>query len=375
MALLLAVLAGHAVVTAHAAEGPVVVDAGNYTTTDGDDRDLLITLTRPLLVDATVVTVDEFRSFVAATGHTTATDSVFGQWWADPGHAQRSDWPVVQVSFEDAIRLANWRSRRDGLEPAYDLTDDQPRWRRDADGWRLPTEAEWEYLARCGGACLLPVDVAPLGPVRAARANDIGLRGMLDDVLEWCWDGYQAARRDTLVDPVGFDPAGRRVIRGVDLTSRDWGAPDFRASWLGFRLVRWADALTDLEVRRTRQHVATAQRRREYRLEAMADSLVWADRDRREPVRQVGGAIATIGAVVGLVGWSLVTGEDTDDDVEDTGVDLLLIGVGSFALGGVIYLAAGRDLDRDAAMREAAELLPRPRAPAMETRVGLAIRF
>lgn len=363
-----------ALTAAMAIAEPVLVPSGAYLTTNSAGQTTHIQLTRPVLMDTTVVTVREFRTFVTATGHVTAADSIAGARWFDPGYRQVDDHPVVFVSLDDAARLANWRSHRDGLTPAYRFGGAGPEWVPDADGWRLPTEAEWEWAARCAGACVIPDDVAPAGLVTDTWPNDLGVRGLLDDVLEWCWDGYQATRPDSLVDPVGVDAAGRRVIRGLGLTGREWAAPDFRSDWLGIRLVRRADTLPDLEVRRSRQELATAARIRDHRLDALADSLVWSDRDRREPTRRLGGAIGSLGAVSALIGWSMLSSDEGLEDIDDLGVKLLVGGAATIAVGGAIYLAAGTDLPYDQARKEAAGLLPTA-SPAVTSRVAVGCRF
>lgn len=159
--------------------------------------------------------------------------------------------PVTEVSWPDALRYCNLLSQALGLRPCYLLGDDpdarDARWDRDADGYRLPTEAEWEYACRAGSADVRygPLDTIAwhrgnsggrLHPVATRQPNAWGLHDMIGNVWEWCWDLY---------DPEVYGPY--RVFRGGGWQDEPRGAraacrrkshPTLRIDDLGFRLTR-----------------------------------------------------------------------------------------------------------------------------------------
>jgi sulfatase modifying factor 1 len=116
-----------------------------------------------------------------------------------PSAARGDRLPVEGVSWRDAIRYCNARSVREGLTPAY-LGEE---WDPSADGYRLPTEAEWEHACRAGttGPRYGPLDEIAwyrgnsggrIHEVGGRRSNAWGLHDMLGNVWEWCWDVYDA---------------------------------------------------------------------------------------------------------------------------------------------------------------------------------------
>ncbi|MER8091299.1 formylglycine-generating enzyme family protein [Streptomyces sp. NPDC087532] len=159
--------------------------------------------------------------------------------------------PVTEVSWKEAVGFCNLLSRATGLEPCYVLGDDPDGqdvvcdW--EADGYRLPSEAEWEYACRAGSSDTRYGELDEIAWHRGnsgGRVHDVatrapnawGLHDMIGNVWEWCWDVY---------DPSVYGPY--RVFRGGGAYDRPRGCrascrrkshPTFRIDDLGFRLAR-----------------------------------------------------------------------------------------------------------------------------------------
>ncbi|MEV7377334.1 formylglycine-generating enzyme family protein [Streptomyces lydicus] len=170
-----------------------------------------------------------------------------------PGTVRGDRLPVEGVSWWDAVRFCNALSRIEGLAPAYrldadlDSEGDGITWDATADGYRLPTEAEWEHACRAGttGPHYGPLDEIAwyrgnsqerLHEVAGKRPNAWGLYDMLGNVWDWCWDVY---------DPEVY--GSYRVLRGGGWFDEHWSCrasarrrshPTFQVDDVGFRVAR-----------------------------------------------------------------------------------------------------------------------------------------
>jgi len=177
------------------------------------------------------------------------------------------DYPMYFVSWNDAIEYCNRRSIKEGLTPVYQIDGRVVTCDWDANGYRLPTEAEWEYAARGGSrnpseflysGSNKADDVAWFATPRSARStrsvggkapNGLGIYDMSGNVWEWCWDwyaddyNYEGAN---LPNPRGAPSGTRRVLRGGSWSSSDWqsrcayrlyASPTNRSQDRGFRVV------------------------------------------------------------------------------------------------------------------------------------------
>jgi len=150
--------------------------------------------------------------------------------------------PVEQVDWFDAVDYCNKRSKQEGLTPAYTITvSDNNRtvtWNREANGYRLPTEAEWEYACRAGTVTPFsfgnsintnlanyngtnPYDIYVTGEDRKKTTavgsfapNSWGLYDMHGNVFEWCWDWFGNYAGRNQEDPAGAVSGTKRVLRG-----------------------------------------------------------------------------------------------------------------------------------------------------------------
>ena len=188
--------------------------------------------------------------------------------WKDVMGKNPSNWkgdnlPVENVSWYDVVEFCNKLSEREGLTPCYTGSGDNIRCNFKANGYRLPTEAEWEYAARGGkkskgykysGSNTLG-DVGwfkdnsgkKTHDVGGKRANELGIYDMSGNVWEWCWDQYGSYSSGEQTNPTGPATGSSRVIRGgywynsayyCEVAFRSYSAPSVSNYYIGFRLCR-----------------------------------------------------------------------------------------------------------------------------------------
>ena len=148
----------------------------------------------------------------------------------NPSKSKGPDLPVEQVDWYHAVLYCNLRSLKEGLKPCYDAKTLACDFR--ADGYRLPTEAEWEYACRAGTRTKYSFgdDAAKLKtsawfkananqtthPVGQKTSNPWGLYDLHGNVAEWCHDVYSETyyQQSESKDPRGPSAGNKRVLRG-----------------------------------------------------------------------------------------------------------------------------------------------------------------
>lgn len=157
--------------------------------------------------------------------------------------------PFVNVSWHDAISFCNLLSQKNGLKACYSISNDGETVRCDweSDGYRLPTEAEWQYACKAGTAGYRYGELdkiawysensgGSLHEVGRKDPNPWGLYDMLGNVWEWCWDLYDEQVYGSYRIFRGGSWA--EEARGCGASCRRRSHPTFRIDDLGFRLAQ-----------------------------------------------------------------------------------------------------------------------------------------
>jgi formylglycine-generating enzyme required for sulfatase activity len=164
---------GNVLATDHRALGQhVLLTHGDYDETPVHD----VRLSRDFYMSETEITVPQFQQFRQ-----------------EYQNASRFSPAVTGVSYDEAVAFCRWLARREGKP------------------YRLPTEAEWEYVARAGSASHFSSGAQPPAD---DHVNAFGVRNIHSGALEWVSDWYGPYRPEPQVDPVGPDSGWGRVVRG-----------------------------------------------------------------------------------------------------------------------------------------------------------------
>ena len=200
-----------------------LIPAGEFqmgsTEHDSEKPRHLVTISRPFYLGVYPVTQHEYMQMIKK----------------NPSSFSGSDrLPVETVSWFEAVAFCNELSRKEGLKPFFAINGQSvevPEW--NGPGYRLPTEAEWEYACRAGTTTRFSFgdDEKSLGehawydknsgtqthPVGEKKPNPFGLYDMHGNVWEWCWDWFDASyynNDSSYVDPKGQKTGEARVLRG-----------------------------------------------------------------------------------------------------------------------------------------------------------------
>lgn len=237
---------------------------------DCDTSKYSLVTVNDFLIARTETTAWQFSLFVEATGYQMEKPT-----WGKSGNN-----PVVNVSWYDAVAYANWLSKQRSLKTIYgldsipqdpnDLNKEEidwnllPNW--SANGFRLPTEIEWEYASRGGimqdsfkysGSDSLGLvgwyngnsdnvfGVYRTHPVGEKLPNSLGIFDMSGNVLEWCWGWSEAYPTGEINAFVNLESGLYRILRGgswgddnyfCGVLTRSGDVPDLRRDAYGFRV-------------------------------------------------------------------------------------------------------------------------------------------
>jgi formylglycine-generating enzyme required for sulfatase activity len=203
-----------------------------------------VTLTQGFYMGKYEVTVGQYVAFLEATGKESGVDwndndcplsRSNGRYTLRDGRSWNQ--PMVEVSWYGAAMYCNYLSEIEGLQSIYKLDTWEVDW--SANGYRLPTEAEWEYACRAGTQTRFYWGNDPRNSQEIPNA--FGLYHMSANVYEWCQDWYGSYGDGNQTDPIGPGSGSNRVLRGghsCRSAHRHKNSPDEQHASIGFRLLR-----------------------------------------------------------------------------------------------------------------------------------------
>jgi formylglycine-generating enzyme required for sulfatase activity len=265
MAFLSAFFTHASLIAAQVPEGFVLVNAATFTMGSpaneprraSNELQRQVTL-RPFYIGKTEVSQAEYLDVMGV----------------NPSLVKGDKLPVEQVTWFKAVEYCNKLSEKQGLTPAYKIDGQNVSWERNANGYRLPTEAEWEYACRAGTETTfytgnnitseqanfngtLSFENFPRSAFRgrtlavgSVAPNAFGIYDMHGNVAEWCWDFHGEYAKGDQSDPTGASAGGYRIFRGggwnhpadfLRSAKRSALTPSDRGHYLRFRVSRNAD--------------------------------------------------------------------------------------------------------------------------------------
>lgn len=187
----------------------VLIPTGSFKMGEGSSENVhTVSITKPFYISKYEITNKQYNDIL-------------------PGLYPPNEYPVETCTWVEAVTFCNEASKKEGLEQCYTISGSNYTCNFDKKGYRLPTEAEWEYACKGTGTLdgiaenkLLPYawnnmnSGGTVHQIGQKTTTDYGLFDMLGNVSEWCWDWYAAYGTISVTNPTGPSTGSYRVLRG-----------------------------------------------------------------------------------------------------------------------------------------------------------------